>query len=60
MMDFLIHVGKKGRIEFKAKSDRRKVFFWADENVLFLEPEAGVVKAQGRLIRRAINGLVRD
>lgn len=57
MMDFLYHVGRKGQIEFKPKPDHRKVRFWSDRHVMYLEPDMGIVKPQGQLVRRAIHAM---
>jgi len=60
IMDLLFQVGKQGSVPFEPKAMQRAVYFWVDENVLFLEPVNGIVKAQGQLTQRAINDFERN
>lgn len=55
MMALLFQVGKQGKIPFEPKTMQNAVYFWVDENVLFLEPIEGIIRAQGQLVQRAIN-----
>ena len=57
MMNFLFQVGKEGNIGFEPKIMQAEVYFWVDENILFLDPVKRIVRAQGQLTRRTINAL---
>jgi len=60
MIELLFQVGREEAIPFEPESMRHEVYFWVDENVLFLEPVMGIVRAQGQLTQRAINELERN
>jgi len=56
-MDVLFQVGRAGSLPFEPKTMQAEVYFWVDENVLFLESVIGVVRSQGQLVQRAIKEL---
>jgi len=60
MMNFLFQVGKEGSIGFEPKIMQDEVYFWVDENILFLDPVKRIVRAQGLLTQRTINALERN
>jgi len=60
MIDFLFRVNEEKSIQFRERLMWNEVFFWVNENILFLDPVTRIVKPQGHLMRKAISMFLKN
>ena len=56
--EFLKKFIKDEKIPFLPEDHQDEVFFWVNENILFLNPVIGEVKPQGKLTKKAIEKIL--
>ena len=59
-MSFLFHVAEKKNLEYDSRTMTKKLQFWVDKNMLFLDPVENIIKPQSQLIFRGIKALRKE